>query len=300
MKKLTKRIACGALSAMMLSTLAVEGFVRRDADASANSVINTTAAADSVAFKNVTGQFDTSALMQKNFNSSVIKAEDVGAKYERRTVIVTLDEAPLADRAEGESVASFLDSFTGNLAQSDIKSEQNAFLKKLSKTGISYQYKGGYDTVLNGVAIEIDTKHVSAIKKMDGVQSVVITTAYSEPKTVDIDTSGVTTNETEVYATGIYDSSAFVEQYGEGQVVAVLDTGLDYTHPAFQGFSKSGVELSWNQAYVKSVLDNKSFELSAEMRTQGKLSAKDVYVSDGVNLSGNENIPFYVQKSRKV
>ena len=282
MKKLTKRIACGALSAMMLSTLAVEGFVRRDADASANSVINTTAAADSVAFKNVTGQFDTSALMQKNFNSSVIKAEDVGAKYERRTVIVTLDEAPLADRAEGESVASFLDSFTGNLAQSDIKSEQNAFLKKLSKTGISYQYKGGYDTVLNGVAIEIDTKHVSAIKKMDGVQSVVITTAYSEPKTVDIDTSGVTTNETEVYATGIYDSSAFVEQYGEGQVVAVLDTGLDYTHPAFQGFSKSGVELSWNQAYVKSVLDNKSFELSAEMRTQGKLSAKDVYVSDKV------------------
>ena len=282
MKKLTKRIACGALSAMMLSTLAVEGLVRRDADASMNSAVNSTAAADGVSFKNVTGQYDTSKIMQDNFNSSVIQAEDVAPKYETRTVIVTLEEAPLADRAKDEPVSAFLDSFTGNLAQSDIKSEQNAFLKKLSKTGISYKYKGGYDTVLNGVAIEIDTKYVSTIKKMSGVESVVITTAYAEPKTVDIDTSGVTTNETEVYATGIYDSSEFVGKYGEGQVVAVLDTGLDYTHPAYQGFTKAGVELAWDQAYVKSVLDNKSFELSAEMRTQGTLSAKDVYVSDKV------------------
>ena len=27
---------------------------------------------------------------------------------------------------------------------------------------------------------------------------------------------------------------------------------------------------------------------------------KDVYISDGVNLSGNDNMPFYVQKSRKI
>ena len=27
---------------------------------------------------------------------------------------------------------------------------------------------------------------------------------------------------------------------------------------------------------------------------------KDVYISDGVNLSGNENMPFYIQKSRKI
>ena len=281
MTKLTKRIACGVLSAMMLSTLAVEGFVRNEAGAFTNSVVNS-AAADGVSFKNVTGQFDTSKIMEENFNSSVIKAENLAPTYETRTVIVTLDKSPLADRAKGETVSSFLDSFSGNLAQAEIKSEQNAFLKQLSKMGISYSYKGGYDTVLNGVAIEINTKHVSEIKKMSGVESVVITTAYAEPKTVEVDTTGVTTNETEVYKTGIYDSSKFVDAYGEGQVVAVLDTGLDYTHAAFQSFTKEGVELSWDQAYVKSVLDNASFELSAEMRTSGKLSAKDVYVSDKV------------------
>ena len=27
---------------------------------------------------------------------------------------------------------------------------------------------------------------------------------------------------------------------------------------------------------------------------------KDVYVSDGVTLSGNDNLPFYIQKGRKI
>ena len=280
MKKITKRIVCGALSLMMLSTIAIERSVRMNADGLLTSN-NATVNADNVSFKNVTGKYDTSKLMQENFNNSVIKSEKVAPVYETRTVIVTLSEKTIVDRAEG-NVQDYLTSFTGNVAQADIHSEQTAFLKKLSKMGIPYTYKGAYDTVLNGVAIEIDTKHVSTIKEISGVKSVVITTSYAEPETVDIDTSGVTTNETDVYATGIYNSSDFTGNYGEGSVVAVLDTGLDYTHPAFQGFTKEDVELSWDMDYVKSVFNNSEFELSAETRYAGTLSAKDVYVSDKV------------------
>ena len=280
MKKITKRIVCGALSLMMVSTIAIERSVRMNADGLLTSN-NATVNADNVSFKNVTGKYDTSKLMQENFNNSVIKSEKVAPVYETRTVIVTLSEKTIVDRAEG-NVQDYLTSFTGNVAQADIHSEQTAFLKKLSKMGIPYTYKGAYDTVLNGVAIEIDTKHVSTIKEISGVKSVVITTSYAEPETVDIDTSGVTTNETDVYATGIYNSSDFTGNYGEGSVVAVLDTGLDYTHPAFQGFTKEDVELSWDMDYVKSVFNNSEFELSAETRYAGTLSAKDVYVSDKV------------------
>ena len=280
MKRITKRIVCGGLALTMLSTLAIERSVRMSAS---NLVAgnNVTTSADNVSFKNVTGKYDTSNLMQENFSNSVMQAEKVAPVYETRTVIVTLSEKAIVERADG-NVQDYLETFTGNLAQSDIRSEQTAFLKKLSKMGISYSYKGGYDTVLNGVAIEINTKHVSAIKKMAGVKSVVITTAYAEPKTVDIDTSGVTTNETDVYATGIYNSSEYTKKYGEGSVVAVLDTGLDYTHPAFQSFTKTDVELAWDREYVKSVFDNGAFQLSAETRYSGTLSAKDVYVSDKV------------------
>ncbi len=281
MKKITKRIACGALSLMMLSSLALERTVRFNAD---NTPTASTAqtGANGVAFKNVTGKYDTSQMMQENFNASVMETENVAPKYEVRTVIVTLDGKTMVDKAEGENVTDYLSTFQGNLAQSDIRAEQKAFLKKLSKMGISYKYKGGYDTVLNGVAIEMDTKNVATVKQMAGVDGVYITTRFEEPKTVDVDTSGVPTNQTNVYKTGIYNASEYTDLYGEGSVVAILDTGLDYTHPAYQGFTKEGVKLAWDMEYVESVFNNRNFELSAETRSSGSLSAKDVYVSDKV------------------
>ncbi len=275
MKKITKRITCGVLSLMMVSTLALEAGFR--ANANDGSLNNT--AENGVSFKDVTGKYDTSKMMQANFNDSVLKAENLAPVYETRTVIVTLDEKPLADLAEG-AVAKYAATFSGNLAQANIKSQQKAFLKKLSKMGISYTYKGGYDTVLNGVAVELDTKHVSTIKKMDGVDGVFITTKYEEPKTVEIDTSGVPTNETDVYKTGIYNSSEFTEEYGNGSVVAILDTGLDYTHSAFQSFTKT--ENAWDITDIEKAFNSSDFELSAETRSGGSLSAKDVYVSDKV------------------
>ena len=89
MRKTTKRILCGALTAMMLSSFAIEGTLRwNDADgATLGTTVNN--AAD-VTFKNVTGQYDTSKLREENFNSSVMTNDDVAPKYETRTVMVTL------------------------------------------------------------------------------------------------------------------------------------------------------------------------------------------------------------------
>ena len=281
MKKTTKRILCGALSLMMVSTLAVEGALRLKADA--NYTPNTTVA--NASFKNVTGQYDTSALMQSNFNDSVLSTEDTAPKYETRSVMITLDGAPIIKRAEGEAVAEYLESWSGVRAAAEIKAEQTEFLTALSKTGISYKHTKSYDTVLNGVAIEVNTKHVSAIKKMAGVKSVVITSKFEEPQLAEVAetsaTSGVVTNKTEVYATGIYDSSKYAAEYGEGTVVAILDTGLDYTHPAFQRFESDDVDVAWSYDYVKSMVATK--DLVAESRS-GSLSVNDVYV--------NEKVPF--------
>lgn len=273
MKKTTKRILCGFLSAMMLSTVAVESVLRADGAAATSS-----ATADGVTFKNVTGKYDTSALREENFNSSVLKNEDVAPTYETRTVLVELKGESLSDRADG-AVTDYLGSWAGDLAKTDISSEQDAFLKALKKKGISYSLKRSYDTVLNGVAIEVNTKYVSEIKKMSGVNSVVITTSYNEPTVATTASSGVTTNQTEVYATGIYDSSKYAEKYSKGMVVAILDTGLDYTHAAFQDFKTEGVTGAWSEDYVKQMLEEKS--LAAESLS-GSLSVNDVYISEKV------------------
>ena len=275
MKKTLKRILCCSLSALTVSTLALE---RKLAGADTENLGATTATAS---FKNVTGQYDTSALRESYLNKSVMQSEDSAPKYETRTVIVTLSGDNMVEKADGESVKDYLSTFAGNNAKANIADEQNAFLRALSKKGISYTLEGRYNNVVNGVAIEVDTKYVSEIKKMSGVESVVITTAYSEPKTVATSTDGdkVVTNETNVYKTGIYDSSEYAAQYGEGTVVAVLDTGLDYTHPAFQGFQSENVNVAWSREYVQSLLEDN--DLISESRS-GSLEISDVYVSSKV------------------
>ena len=274
MRKTLKRILCGVLSLVSVSSIVLERAL-----AYADGKNSTTMTSAEVSLKNVTGQYDTSALRQSYLNNSVIKSEDTAPKYETRSVIVTLSGKNIVDRAKGENVLEYLSTWGGNLASTEIANEQDAFLSALKKKGISYKLERRYNNVLNGVAIEIDTKYVSDIKKMKGVESVVITTAYAEPKTVETVSDGdnVVTNETSVYETGIYNSDGY-EAYGAGTVVAVLDTGLDYTHPAFQDFATDNgrTNAAWDKDYVKSVLNDK--DMIAEQRS-GSLDVSDVYVS---------------------
>ncbi len=276
MNKSVKRILCGALSLALCSTFAVESVLRnRSQGAYAEGV---TASAD-VAFTDVTGRYDTTKLREEFFNDSVLKTEETAPVYETRTVMVTLSGKPMVERAGDTPVADYLHTWSGEIAKSDISKEQATFLQALSEKGISYKLGRSYNTVMNGVAIEINTKHVKTIKAMKGVESVVLSRTYAEPKTVDTSSSDVVINETDVYETGIYDSSAFAAEYGEGTVVAVLDTGLDYTHNAFQGFKSENVDYAWSREFVKNAIETK--ELASEARS-GSLEVSDVFMNEKV------------------
>ena len=272
MKRSVKRILCGALSLTLASTLAVEHALRMTAE----TLTATTSA--SAAFKNVTGEFDTTALREQNFNDSVMQTETTPT-YETRTVVVSLKSGDLVDaaNADGESVSSYINTWSGQMAADKIRSQQDDFLSKLTQTGIPYKLEQRYDAVLNGVAIEVNTKHVSTIKQLANVDSVVITTSYAVPESTETGSSASDiTNATSVYATGIYDTSAYTEEYGKGSVVAILDTGLDYTHEAFQNDPASP---TWSKDYVEKLLEE--YNLTAEGKA-GTLDINDVYVSSKV------------------
>ena len=134
MKKSVKRIVCGALALAMASSLVLERVIRISADSvqPSNSV---TATATDTSFTNVTGQFDTSSMVKQNFNSSVMKTEDVAPKYETRTVLVTLSKQPLIERAKGETVSAYAESFSGERALVDIDgSVQSQRMLKLERS----------------------------------------------------------------------------------------------------------------------------------------------------------------------
>ena len=269
MKRSIKRILCAALACSLSWTLATEQVLRLFGGGASG-----TNAAFSATFEKVTEQFDISALREQYFNAQVQKTQST-PKYEARTVIVSLSGENAVETADGQSVSAYLRTFTGQKTIAKIEDEQDAFLRELTKKGVSYQLERRYDTLLNAVAIKVNTEYVSTIKQMAGVESAVITTTYSQPETVKSSDWEIT-NQSNVYDTGIYDTTKYTTgetDYGKGTVVAVLDTGLDYTHQAFRTMPEAP---AWNEDYIsKMITDN---QLAAETKL-GSLSASDVYVS---------------------
>lgn len=71
MKKSVKRVLCAALVCLLSWTLAAGQLLRFYADGAAGTNVSAVAA-----FENVSGQFDTSALREQNFNAQVLKARN--------------------------------------------------------------------------------------------------------------------------------------------------------------------------------------------------------------------------------
>lgn len=280
MKKSLQRVLCLAMSAMMVSSLAIEQNIRLQAEQPTGDSVASTSESQ-MTITNVTGQYNTSAIREANFNTSVLETEKA-VTYEKKTVIVSLDEQSLLAKANGEDVSSFSESWSGEMAKQAIAKQQSAFLSKLSQKGISYTLADTYSAIDNAVAIEINTKYVSTIQEMSGVESVVVSNTYLYPSSSETGVTGLSgasasdiTNKTNVYKTGIYDSSAYAATYsGKGMKVAILDTGLDYTHDAYQRFMSEGTwEGMWTESSIEELL--KTGDFAAEKTS----SAAELYVS---------------------
>lgn len=292
-KRKIKNSALAVLSVSLCATLTaglvLSNFdVKKSVDANSN---------DSLTFTDVTRDYDTSALVAQNFNSSVISAPK--ATYETRTVIVSLEgKSLLAAKSTGETVAEYMDSSVGFKHMRELSAEQKNFLNRLDAKNISYKLKNSYTAIANAVAIEVDTSYVAEMKKMSGVTGVEIGRTYLAPQTVearDGETVAVS-NDSFVYKTGIYDSHSYndLTKYpwgtGAGTVVAVIDTGLDYTHDAFQKmpetqrFKKSyTTDKEEDTTYITDKLQNTT-AFKRVSALGGSLTADDVYI--------NQKIPF--------
>ena len=279
MTKGFRRVICAALTAVMASSLVLEHNLRMEAEKT-----DLGEATKTVGFTEANGRYDFSQIAMQNFNSAV--QENKEAVYETRTVIVSLSGESVLESAAGKDINEYLATKAGKKKADKVKAQQDVFLQSLSALKISYKLEDRYSAVDNAVAVEINTKYVSKIKQMAGVESVVISRTYSEPKTaVSYSSASDITNATSVYKTGIYDTSEYTDKtksadgkdYSEGMVVAILDTGLDYSHSAFQTMPES---LGLSSSELDAKLKSNAF--AAETKAGKSLSAADVYVNDKV------------------
>ncbi len=144
-------------------------------------------------------------------------------------VIITFSDDSLVSnyndtKAKFENVSEYAKSKEGLDFVKKLNHKQNGIKNHLLSSNLVKDIKYSYSTILDGIYATTTYAKLESITKLSGIERVMISDTYKSPMAV--------TNEVKVYNTGIFDSSD-VSYTGKGTIVAILDTGCDYTHTAF-------------------------------------------------------------------
>lgn len=218
--------------------------------------------------------------MSDYFDPSIVtRLTDKAAEEEEISVIVTMNVKSVIE-AYNEldttmTVSEYAATKEAKAVVAKVTDERIKLLGMLNYSGINYSFGNKYATVMSGFAINIAPSDFDAVNALfKNHARVVVGEVYEETK------FEVVENKVDVYGTGIFDSSSSPYQ-GDGVVVAVLDTGLDYTHTAFSPdanhFNTS------NEAFTLASVSEKVDSTVAASFTPG-LTGEDVYL--------NRKVPF--------
>ncbi len=245
--------------------------------------------------KNIARDFDN------NFNESVLvsnASDEAKLKSQKISVIIEIDDKALVDSYQGskfDSLPNFVDSKEGITKQNEMVKEQAALAKTLLQEKLVETVDGNYTVLLNGLYATTTYGKIDQIRQLDGVKNAYVSTIYqvADTKVTTTDTStrnsstdsNVTFNYTDIDpTTGIYNNDTDYD--GSGTIVAVLDSGFDYTHEVFQ------MEVA-EPAMTKKDIDKVLKDTFAYSFENGNLTADDVYISS--------KIPFaYDYANRKI
>lgn len=210
--------------------------------------------------------------------STTQKLSDTISDNEEISIIVQVDQQSVLDsyRANAKiqseyTVSQYALTPEGAAISANIYQESRQLQTSLSKAGVQYELGNTYNILFGGFEIITKAGYFDTIcDALDGKCTVIVGEEYAKCETVY--SSDVVTNTVNVYDTGIFDSSDS-KYSGSGVVIAVLDTGLDYTHSAFDVSRFEGKEVFTTQS-----LSSKVGLLTASTMT-ADLTAADVYIN---------------------
>ena len=205
------------------------------------------------------------------------KLPDTVSDNQEISVIVTMSTDSVMDAYEKSdkslSVSEYALTKEAKSVAAAEATERAKLIRKLKQSGISYALGENYNVIMSGFEITVKARDFEKVGRLlEGDASVLIGDVYERAVT------DVVTNDVDVYDTGIFDSSS-LEYQGDGVVVAVLDTGLDYTHTAFSVDNFTS--------------DNKRFTLSSVSEKVGKTTASGFSSGlTGEDVYLNEKVPY--------
>ncbi|WP_327303740.1 S8 family serine peptidase [Streptomyces sp. NBC_01298] len=177
-----------------------------------------------------------------------VAAAPESADHGTRRVIVEFEGAPALAAVPGSAKSSAKDSAgagsAGNAkdtkaaraakaaevtaARKDLTGRHDAFLAEAKGAGVTAKAVRRHTLLLNAVAMTVGSADLATLRKLPGVKSV---SPAGTSRALDTDANEVVGNP----ALWAREDPAGVKVTGKGVTVAVIDTGVDYTHPDLGG-----------------------------------------------------------------
>ncbi|MGH4118053.1 cell wall-binding repeat-containing protein [Clostridium sp.] len=208
MNKLSRKFISGMLTLMMIFTL-VSGTGTKQVFATGNDSQITEARASLVkAITKAYSEKDNENWLKSKYGQGFIKDESETAKVDPNEVVRVIVQ--LTDKPVAEAGAKKLQSLQA--AQNTIKAK--------SKTLKNVEIRHTYTNLINGFSMTIVRSEIDKVKAMSGVKSVTQATKYYP----DMTTAKSLTQTYEAW------NNPNFKVKGEGMVVSIIDTGIDWEH----------------------------------------------------------------------
>jgi len=123
--------------------------------------------------------------------------------------------------------------------------QRNSVMASVESTlGRSVSIKHVYDVILNGVSVEMSLEEAQQLAKVPGIRQI-LSVSLEQPDT-DAGPSWIG-------ADGVWDGSADpadLGSLGEGMLVGIIDTGINFDHPSFSDTPQDGFVYDWTGDYL--------------------------------------------------
>lgn len=123
--------------------------------------------------------------------------------------------------------------------------QRNSVMASVESTlGRNVNIKHVYDVILNGVSVEMSLEEAQQLAKVPGIRQI-LAVSLEQPDT--------DAGPAWIGADGVWNGSADpanIGSLGEGMLVGIIDTGINFDHPSFSDMPEDGFVYEWTGDYL--------------------------------------------------